>query len=86
MKSAETEEHVSGLEELGQEEIEELSFVPSAVSEPRWVLHMCDNKCREEGFKCFQLAAMSQKEEQLTRTTCARNVTTKGSIDKVNDQ
>ena len=83
------QDHVSGqqgFEELGQEEIEELSFVPGAVSEPRWVLHMCDNKCREEGFKFFQLAAMSQKEEQLTRTTCGRNVTTKGSIDKVNDQ
>ena len=51
-----------GLEELGQEEIEALSFVPSAVSEPQWALQMCDNKCREEGFEFFQLAAIVTEE------------------------
>ena len=61
VESAETQDYVSGLqglEELGPAEIEELSFVPSAVSEPRWVLHMCDNKCNHEGFRFYQLAAV----------------------------
>ena len=43
VESADTQDYLSGqqgLEELGQEEIEELSFVPSAVSEPQLALHM----------------------------------------------
>ena len=35
--------------------MEEPSF-PSAGSGPRWALHMCDNKCREEGY-IYQLVA-----------------------------
>ena len=31
--------------EEDKEGVEELNFVPSAVSEPRWSLHMCDNRC-----------------------------------------
>ena len=31
--------------------MEKLSFVPSAVSEPRWAVHMCDKKCTANGFK-----------------------------------
>ena len=45
VESAETQDYVSeppGLEESDDEEIEELSFIPSAVSEPRWALPMCD--------------------------------------------
>ena len=60
-ESAETQDYISGVQglvELGQEEIEELSFVPSAVSEPQWGLHTCDNRCREEGFKFFQSAVI----------------------------
>ena len=37
-----------------EKNMEELSFVPSAVSEPRWALHMCYNK----GFKFFEIAAI----------------------------
>ena len=29
--------------EENEEEMEEVSFAPSAVSELRWALHMCDN-------------------------------------------
>ena len=60
-ESAATQDYVSGLpgfEELGQEETEELGFVPSSVSEPQWALHSCGNKCREESFKFFQLVAV----------------------------
>ena len=31
--------------------MEKLSFVPSAVSEPRWAVHMCDKECRANGLK-----------------------------------
>ena len=58
-----------GVGDLGQEEIEELSFVPSSVSEPQWALHMCDNKCVEEGFKFFQLAATVTEEGGTVHTT-----------------
>ena len=34
----------SGLWKENEEEMEEVSFAPSAVSELRWALHMCDNK------------------------------------------
>ena len=59
VESAETQHYVSkpqGLEEIDDEEVEELSFIPSAVSEPRWALHTCDNKC-SKGFKFHHLAA-----------------------------
>ena len=28
-----------------EEEVEEIGFVPSAVGEPLWALHLCDNEC-----------------------------------------
>ena len=60
-ESAEMQDDVSrqqGVEEIDAEEMEELSFIPSAVSEPRWALHMCYNKCNEESNKFYQLAAI----------------------------
>ena len=54
VESAETQDCVSApqwIEEENEEEVEELSFVPSAVSEPRWALHMCDNKCWRRGLQ-----------------------------------
>ena len=45
-----------------------LSFIPSAVSEPRWTLHMCDNKCRQEGFKFYLLVAIVTQEGGKART------------------
>ena len=47
---------------LGQEEVEEIGFVPSAESEPLWALRLCDNECSEQGFKHFQLAAIVTEE------------------------
>ena len=35
----------------------ELSFVPSAVSEPRWALHLCDFKGRSKGMKLLEIVA-----------------------------
>ena len=50
-----------GLKRERDEGETELSFISSAVSELRWALHMCDNKCRKEGFKCHQLAAIVRR-------------------------
>ena len=44
--------------EEDEKNMEDLSFVGSAVSEPRWALHMCDYKCREKDFKFFQIATV----------------------------
>ena len=46
---AETQDYVSelpGLEERDEEEMEELSFIPRAVSEPRWALHTTNEEKR----------------------------------------
>ena len=48
--------------------MEELSFVPSAVSDPRWALHMWNNKCREKGFQFFQIAAIVSEERDAAHT------------------
>ena len=69
--SAETQDFVSApewIEEEHEEKMEELSFIPIAVSDPRWALHMCDNECREESFKfCYFVANVTQ-EGEATRT------------------
>ena len=65
----ETQDYASepqGLEET-DEEMEELSVVPSAVSEPRWALHMCD-ECSKEGFKFYQLEAIVMEERGAAHT------------------
>ena len=47
---------------------EELGFVTSAVGEPLAALHICDNKCSEQGFKFFQLAAVVTEEGGAVHT------------------
>ena len=42
--------------------------MPSAVSEPLWALHVCDNKCSEQGFKYFQQAAVVTEEGGAVHT------------------
>ena len=71
VESAETQDYVSepqGFEEIHDEEMKELSFIPSAVREPRWALHVCDNKCNKEGFKFYQLAAFVVEEGGAAHT------------------
>ena len=48
--------------------MEELNFIPGAVSEPRCALHMCENKCREEGFKFYRIVAIVTEEGGAART------------------
>ena len=61
---AETQDYVSeplrlnhpdqNMEAVNEKNMEALSVVPSAVSEPRWALHMCEKKCRAKGYKFFE--------------------------------
>ena len=47
VESEETQDHVRErctYEDLSQEEVNESGFVPSALSEPRGVIHRCDNQ------------------------------------------
>ena len=60
--------HLQWIEEEHEEEMKELSFIPSAVSEPRWALHMCDDKFREEGFGFYQFPAIVTEEGGQART------------------
>ena len=50
------------------EEMEKLCVVPSAVSEPRWAVHTCDNKCKEKGCKFFELTAVVTEEGGAAHT------------------
>ena len=42
--------------------MEELSFVLSAVSEPCEALHMWDNRCRARGFKFLEIPVIVSEE------------------------
>ena len=46
------------MEAEDEKNMKEPNFVPGAVSEPRWAVHVCDDKCREKGFKFFEIAAV----------------------------
>ena len=46
-------DHDQNMEAENDENLEELSFVPSAVSEPRWALDVFDQKCRAKSFNGF---------------------------------
>ena len=81
MELTETQDHVSEpswIEKENEEEMEELSLIPNARNEPRWTLHMCDNKCRKEDIKFHQLVTIvteeQKKENQRTRKICTIRV------------
>ena len=68
------------MEAEDEKDTEELRFVPSAVSEPRWALHMYENNCREKkSLKFFDIAALvSEGDAAHTINNCPSNVTMKG--------
>ena len=67
--------------DVSQEEVEEVGFVPSALSEPRGVVHWCDNQCSEDGFRFNQIGAMVREQ-----SICASGATRKGSFGKANSR
>ena len=56
------------MEAEDEKNMEGLSFVPSAVSEPRWALQKCDNKCRAQCFKLLEVAAIVSHEGVAAHT------------------
>ena len=67
VESAETQDSVSEpqwVEEENEEEMEELSFIPSAVSEPRWAWHTCD-RVEKKAFNFCQLVGVTMYSRRL---------------------
>ena len=48
VESEETQDYVREAIDLSQEDVEEISFVPSAISVPEKPLFRCDNRCSEK--------------------------------------
>ena len=58
--------------DMGQEEAEEMSFVPSAISVLRRHSFCCDNQCSEKPLSFWQFASVVRKEgeESCTNNLC----------------
>ena len=58
--------------DTNQEEAEEISFVPSAISVPQKPLFRCDNQCSEKtfSFSHFSSVVIKEGEESYTTNLC----------------
>ena len=63
-----------GYGDLGQEEVENIGSVPSALCELRGAVHRCDNRYSEHSFRFNQIGAMVTQEvgEAHTINSCKR--------------
>ena len=52
-----------------QEQAEEFSFAPSAISVPRKPMFRCDNQCSEKTLSFLQLASVVIQEGEESNTT-----------------
>ena len=55
--------------DLNQEESDEISFVPSAISVPQKPLFRCDNRRSEKTLSFWQFASVVIKEGEESHTT-----------------
>ena len=65
----ETQDYVNEAKSTDQEEAEELSFVPSAISVPQKLMFRCDNLCSEKTLSFWQLASVVIQEAEESHTT-----------------
>ena len=74
IKSPETQDHVGEAKSTDQEEVQELSFVPSAISVPQKMIFRCDNHCSEKTLSFWQLASVviNEGEESYTTNLCQK--------------
>ena len=74
MESDETQDYVREGKSAKQEDVEERTFVPSAVSVPREPLFRCDNQCSEKTFSYLQLASVVvlEGDEAYTTNLCQK--------------
>ena len=72
MESEETQDNVREAKDVDQEEAEELSFVPSAISVPQKPSFRCDNQCSEKTLSFWQSASVviEEGEESYTTNSC----------------
>ena len=61
-------------DDMNQEEAEEISFVPSAISVPQKPLLRCDKQCSEKSLSNWQLASVviNEGEESCTTNSCQK--------------
>ena len=69
VESEETQVYAREAKDTDQEEAEELSFSPSAISVPRKPKFRCDNQCSEKTLSFWQLASVVKKEGKKSYTT-----------------
>ena len=65
---SETQDYVRDSLDLSQEEAEEISFVPSALSFPRGPMFWCDNRCSDKALRFWQFASVVIDEVDKTPT------------------
>ena len=61
MESEEPQDYVREANDMDQEEGEEISFVPSAISVPQKPLFRCDEQCSEHTLSFWQFASLRRK-------------------------
>ena len=62
VESEDTQDYVRDARSTDQEEVEELSFVPSAISVPQKRIFRSDNRCSDKTLRFWQLASVVIKE------------------------
>ena len=60
VESEETQDYVREAQSTEQEEVEELSFVPTAVSVLQKMMFRCDNQCSEKTLRFWHLASVER--------------------------
>ena len=71
-------------DDMNQEESEEISFVPGAISIPQKPFFCCDNQCSEKTLSFWQFASVVMKDCEESYTTsfcqqcCNKSVEAKG--------
>ena len=72
VESEETQDNVREAKDMNQEEAEEISFVPSAISVPQKPLFHCDSQCSDKALSFWQLASVviEEGEESYTTNLC----------------
>ena len=67
-ESEETQDYVRESLTLSQDEAEEISFVPSALSTPRGPMFWCDNRCSNKALRFWQFASVVVEDGKVSYT------------------
>ena len=83
VESEETQDYVRESLNLSQDEAEEISFLPSAISIPQRPMFWCDNRCSDKALRFWQFASVVVEDvkESYTANLCQQyneSLTAKG--------